>query len=82
MVAVPEARGKKWFKEGVMEDLSDLPTLPWLCLVIEPPRKKPRLPDPGASLSLWEGNQTYLFSPYAQTEARPRGLNRREPSTG
>lgn len=42
-VAVIEARGKKCFKEGVVEDLSDLPTRPWLCMVMEPPRKKPRI---------------------------------------
>lgn len=44
-VALSEVRGKKGCKEGVMEDLSDLTlhTPPWLCMVMEPPRKKPRI---------------------------------------
>jgi len=86
-MAVSEARGKECFKERVMEDLSDLLTLPWLCTVMETPRKKPEINEetPGsvASVSLQEGKQSMrLFSPYAQTKARPRGLNGREPSTG
>lgn len=43
MVAVSDARGKKCFKEDIIEDPSDLPTVLWLCLVIEPLRKKPRV---------------------------------------
>lgn len=79
--------GEECFKERVMENLNDLLTLPWLCTMMEPPRKKPEINEetPGsvASVSLQEGKQsTRLFPPYAQTETRPRGLNGRELSTG
>lgn len=73
-VAVIEARGKKCFKEGVVKDLSDLPTLPWLCMVMEPPRKKPRINEAApwpSSINSSTGRKTRarVFSPHMH---RPR----------
>lgn len=39
----PRSQRKETFQRGSLEDVSDLPTLPWLCMVREPPRKSPRM---------------------------------------